>query len=266
MTSNAVKALILDMDGVLWRGDEPIGDLAAIFEAIHRQGWTVALATNNATRTVSQYLQKLAGFGVQLEPWQVVTSATATAAYLRRQHPGGGAVFILGENGLVQTLAEAGFIHQTEHPLAVIASLDRGLTYAKLRDASLWIRTGVPFIGTNPDRTLPSPAGQIPGAGAILAALVAATDVQPLVIGKPNTLLFQQALERLGTKPGETLVVGDRLDTDIAGGQAAGCLTGLVLSGVTTNAQVQDHPTPLDWIAPDLQMLLESVAAKNHEI
>lgn len=258
------------MDGVLWRGSQPIGDLQQIFTRIRANQWKVCLATNNATLTVAQYLDKLRGFGVSLQPEQIVNSSQAAAHYLSHQHPKGGNVYVIGENGLVDTLIEEGFTSIILTPeeaneksgeiLAVVAGMDRTVTFNKLTVATRLIRSGVPFIGTNPDRTFPTPIGLVPGAGAILAALETATDVQPLICGKPSPEMYRVALERMGVDPQRTLVVGDRLETDIAGGQALGCLTALVLSGVTTPEAASLWTPPPDWIAPDLETLLVSIS------
>lgn len=247
-----VKALILDMDGVLWRDDEPIGNLPHVFGLIRELGYKLTLATNNATKSAEQYLEKLAGFGVALEPWQIVNSPQAVARFLRREFPGGGGVYVIGEPGLSSTLTEHGFYPAERDVCAVVVGLDRTLTYEKLRKATLLIRDGVPFIGTNPDATLPVPEGQAPGAGAILAAVEKASGVAPFIVGKPGPEMYQLALERLEVTPAEAIGVGDRLETDILGAQAAGCRTALVLSGVSTAEQAaQWQPAP-DWIAPDL--------------
>ena len=256
-----IKALILDMDGVLWRDNTPIGDLPAIFAHIRERGLQVALATNNATKTVDEYLDKFSGFGVTLEPWQIITSALASVEVLSKRFPEGGAVFIVGENGLERALAESGFTPITDPddervPVAVVGGFDRSVTYNKLRRATLHIRAGVPFYGTNPDRTFPTPQGLIPGAGAILAALEAATGINPIIIGKPEPAMMYMALERLGTTPKETLVVGDRLETDITAGQAAGCKTALVLSGVSNREQAQAWEPAPDFIVEELSTLL----------
>lgn len=262
MIFSNIKALILDMDGVVWRENTPIGHLPSIFARIQERGLKVALATNNATKTVNEYLDKFSGFGVALEPWQIVTSASATADMLCKRFLGGGPVFIVGENGLKVALEECGFspIIDPENdtaPVAVIGGFDRSVTYAKLRRATLHIRAGAPFYGTNPDKTFPTPQGLIPGAGAILAAIEAATDVQPIITGKPLPAMMYTALEKLGTEPEETLVVGDRLETDIAAGQAAGCKTALVLSGVSSRQQgLAWQPAP-DFIVEDLAALLD---------
>ncbi len=256
-TLTNIRALILDMDGVLWRGDQLLIDPPAVFERIARVGAKALLMTNNATRTVEHYFEKFARLGVRLAPWQVLTSAQAAAQYLRKKHPNGGTLFVIGEDGLLRTLKESGFDHGQRDPLAVVAGLDRQLTYDKLRLATLLIRSGVPLVGTNPDRSFPTPEGLVPGAGAILAALEAASDVSPLIIGKPQPIMYRQALQRLGTRPEETLAVGDRLETDIQGAQACGCKTALVLSGVTTPQAAHAWRPPPDLIAPDLNAVLD---------
>jgi 4-nitrophenyl phosphatase len=254
-----IRGLILDMDGVLWQDTQPIGDLSAIFARIQTLELRVILATNNATRSVASYLEKLSGFGVQLEPWQIITSSQAAAQYLQKQNPQGGGVFVVGEAGLVEALQEKGFTTEAGNEPAhtVIAGMDRHLTYEKLSQATLLIRSGAAFIGTNPDRSFPTPAGLVPGAGAILALLETATDVTPTVVGKPGPIMYQQALERLGTAPEETLAVGDRLETDILGGQTIQCKTALVLSGVTTNEQAFAWTPPPDLITKDLASVLD---------
>jgi len=262
MNLSHIKALILDMDGVLWRENTPIGDLPSIFARIRERGLAVALATNNATKTVEEYLEKLSGFNVALEPWQIITSSLASANTLAKDFPNGGPIFVVGENGIQRALEDRGFQpiidpQDETRPVAVVAGIDRFVSYAKLRRATLHIRAGVPFYGTNPDRTFPTPQGLVPGAGAILASIEAATDVKPTVIGKPSPAMMYMALEKLGARPEETLVVGDRLETDIAAGQAAGCKTALVLSGVSTGQQAAAwKPTP-DFIADDLTDLVE---------
>ncbi len=257
------------MDGVLWRESQPIGNLPEVFARIARHGWQVVFATNNSSRTVAQYVEQLRAFGVQIEDWQVVTSAIASAHYLASQHPQGGPVYIVGETGLIEALQSQGFYQVKDPPgadqqvLAVVAGIDRQITYAKLRQATLLIRSGVPFIATNPDRTFPTPEGLVPGAGAILAALEAATYIEPQIMGKPTPLMYQIALERLGTTASQTLVVGDRPETDIAGAQAIGCPTALVLSGVTPPDQASHWQPPPDLIAADLITVVDQIIA-NH--
>ena len=252
-----LKALILDMDGVIWRGDQPLGDLPMIFAEINRRGYRTILATNNATLSDDQYLVKLRKFGVELEEWQIISSPDVAANFLKKRYPAGGPVFVVGEIGMINTLAKYGFYQSDQNVLAVVAGLDRQINYDKLARATLLIRSGAMFIGTNADPTLPMPEGLLPGAGSILAALEAATDIKSVVVGKPEPEIYLLALERLNTTPAETLIIGDRLDTDITGAQKLGCHTALLLSGVTGEADANAwRPVP-DIIAPDITRLLE---------
>lgn len=254
--SPRIQALILDMDGVLWRENTLLVDLPAVFSRIQDLGLRVVLATNNATRSVDMYLERFQGFGVKLESSQVVNSAIALGYLLKKRFPAGGPVYIIGEKGVADTLAEYGFSHSETNPLAVIVGMDRQINYEKLTRATLFIRAGLPFYATNPDKTFPTPQGLVPGAGAIIAAVEAATDVQPIYGGKPQPTMLQVALERLGTSAEETLAVGDRLETDILGGHLAGCRTALVLSGVATLQDAQQYTPRPDLIAPDLAKLV----------
>ncbi len=257
-----LKAILLDMDGVLWHDTQPIGDLPRLFERMKALGLQIALATNNATRTPDEYVQKLADFGVQVEKEQIVSAAMATGALLAADFPRGGDVYVVGMRGLREAVQEAGFNvlpadALPEQVTAVAAGLDIEISYPKLARATILIRRGAPFYGSNPDLTFPTPYGQAPGAGAILAAITAATDVQPKLAGKPQPYIFQLALRRLGIQPEEAVMVGDRLETDIAGGQNAGLKTALVLSGVSDRTQAAAWSPPPDWIVRDLSAFLD---------
>ncbi len=260
MIPTTIHSLILDMDGVLWADLEPIGNLPRIFSRIKELGLGVAMATNNSTRTIDQYVERLRGFGVSVEPWQIVTSCLAVADMMTRQLPAGAPVFAIGEQGLQDSLKAANFevltVDQAENAEAVVIGLDRKINFEKMSKATLLVRAGKPFFATNPDRTFPTPRGQIPGAGAWISVIVTATDVQPIYAGKPFPYILELALNRLGTSREATLVVGDRLETDIAGGQALGCPTALVLSGVSTLAQGQAWTPRPDFIADNLAALL----------
>lgn len=259
-----IRALILDMDGVLWRGSQPIGDLPAIFDLIRRSGLKVILATNNSTQTAGQFVQRMQGHGVSLELWQVINSSMAVASMLHKRFPQGGPLYIVGESGLVTALEDCGFYHSAEGAQAVVAGMDRQITYEKLKIATLLIRSGVPFYGSNPDRTYPTPEGLIPGAGTVLAAIAAATDVEPIIAGKPSPYLYQLAFERLELPIEQVLAVGDRLETDILGGFNAGCPTAVVLSGVSTLQQIAAFQPKPDWVADDLHSLVKSLLKSQY--
>jgi 4-nitrophenyl phosphatase len=255
-----IESLVLDMDGVIWKSDAPIGDLAAIFRRIRERGLKFVFATNNSTRTSEQYVARLKEFGVDVEPWQVVTSSQAAAHALAQKFPSGTKVFMIGEDGLRIPLQERGFeipsIEDAPQAQAVVMGMDRGVSFQKMVEATLLVRNGAPFYATNTDKTFPTPRGQIPGAGAWIAVITTATDVEPIVAGKPFPFLMQLAMEKLGTSPWETLVIGDRLETDIAAGQAVGCPTALVLSGVSAREQAELWRPPIDMIAEDLATLI----------
>ncbi len=257
----AIRGLVLDGDGVLWKDMTPIGDLARIFGRMQAAGLKALLATNNATQTVDQYIKKMAGFGVALEPWQIVTSADGTSAKLKKELPEKSRVFIVGETGVIAALCDAGFTTITDPedktPVeAVVVGMDRGFDYDKMKRAMAHIRAGARFYGTNPDVTFPTAEGLVPGAGSMLAAVQAAGGVEPIIIGKPAPFMFQLCAERAQLDIREMLVVGDRLETDIAGGQGVGAQTALVLTGVSTSEQAAAwHPQP-DLIAPDLATLV----------
>jgi len=249
------------MDGVLWKADAPIGDLPAIFNRMDARGLKYVFATNNGTRTPEQYVDRLSEFGVLVESRQVVTSALGVAHMLSQKFPIGTEVFMIGEDGVYQALKEKGFeilpVVDAQEAQVVVMGLDRAITFDKMREATLLVRRGVPFYGTNPDKTFPTPRGEIPGAGAWISVVTTATDVQPIYAGKPYPYMMELSLEILGTKKEETLVVGDRLETDIAAGQAVGCPTALVLSGVATLEQANQWRPKIDIIANDLSDLIE---------
>jgi 4-nitrophenyl phosphatase len=260
---SSIDSLILDMDGVLWRSNQPIGDLKTIFKLIKQVGLKVTFATNNATRTIKQYVGLLSSFGVEAEPWQIITSADAVTYHLKILLPHGGPVFIIGEQGIIKACDEQGYYHSKEGALAVIAGLDRNFTYDKMQQATELIRSGVPFIGTNPDHTFPTPQGLVPGTGAILAAISTASDVEPIIAGKPEPIMYRIALERLKMQAEQVLVVGDRPETDIAGAQSLGCHTALVLTGVTNDEQARAwRPVP-DLILDSLESIVKLLIAEK---
>jgi len=252
-----IRALLIDLDGVLYRGKTPLPGASELFTFLRQQRIRYLLVTNNSTLTREAFAERLAGFGIQVTPDEVMTSAVATAAYLRTLAPAGTRVNVVGEAGLVHELERFGFAIAGRDAQFVVAGWDKTLTYEKLRVATLAIRDGATFVGTNPDKTYPMENDIIPGAGSILAALVAATDVEPIIVGKPEPIIIQRCLDMLGASAEETAILGDRLDTDILGGQRAGIGTILVLTGISTRQEADAwHPQP-DLVVTDLPQLLK---------
>lgn len=247
------------MDGVLWRDTNPLGNLVNIFDAIRELDLKFILATNNATKTVDEFLDKLGKFGVGLNEEHILNSAQATGIYLRENFGEGTMIYVLGQPSLEETLQSYGMItcdEKDDRCEVVVASLDYQLTYERLKTASLLIQAGCEFIGTNGDKTLPTPNGFIPGSGTIVGALEIASGRRAKIIGKPEPLLYQIALNRLGLSPEEVIAVGDRLETDIAGAQAAGIHTALVLTGASTLEEAKNYSQPPEIIVKNLTELI----------
>lgn len=257
----SVRGLILDMDGVLWLGDQPIGDLPAAFERIRQLELKTTLVTNNASRSVSFFLEKLRSFEVELEDWQVISSGHALVYLLKKDYPNIKRLFLMGEQGLEELLAEEGYQLVEQDAEAVVVSLDRQVTYDKLRQGSRMVRDGALLIATNRDPTLPRPDGLDPGAGVMVVAMETASGVNASFAGKPMPYAYQLAIERMGISPTETLVVGDRLATDIAGAQELGCPTALVLSGVSTVEDARNWSPEPDLVVEDLSAVLELLSS-----
>ena len=255
-----IRAVLFDMDGVLYRGSTPLPGVNTLWRWLEQRGIAYALLTNNASRTQQQAAAHMETLGLPVAPERIISAALATGVWLRTQAPPGTLVHCLGMAGLREALFGDGYFvehtGETGRPDYVVVGVDFEATYAKLRAATFAIRQGAHFIGTNPDRTFPTEGGLAPGCGALLAALEAATDVRPIVIGKPERALFDTALHLLGTTAAQTLMVGDRLDTDIAGAAGAGLPTALVLTGVSTATEAQHFTPAPDMVVQDLPALL----------
>jgi 4-nitrophenyl phosphatase len=252
-----IHHLIVDMDGVLWRGDEPMSGLKEFFAFLRQNRVGFVLATNNASRTPEQYVAKLARFGVEVSPECVLTSAQAAAAYLATIAPPETRVYAIGEEGVRRALEERGFVLTGERAAYIVVGWDRQLTWDKMATAALLIYAGAGFIGTNPDTSFPTEQGPVPGNGAQLVALEVATGVAPVVVGKPEPRMYEEALRRMGAHSDTTAVLGDRLGTDIAGGVQAGLTTVLVLSGITTEADLAASPVQPDLVCADITELVQ---------
>jgi len=256
---SAIKNLIIDMDGVLYRGHRPLPGAKEFLQHLEEREITYTLVTNNATRTPEEYVAILKEMGIEVSPGRILTSALATADYLGNILPQGARLYLIGEEGLHSALAAQGFEFGEKDVEAVVVGMDRQLTYEKLKTATIAIRQGARFVGTNPDKSFPAEEAIVPGAGAILAAIEAATGVKPTVIGKPEPILFQMALQRMGATEKETAVIGDRLETDILGGQRCGLTTILVLSGITQKEDLEASEIKPDYVFPDLIHLDEAL-------
>jgi 4-nitrophenyl phosphatase len=254
---SSIIAFIADMDGVLWRGDVPLPGLSEFFERLRARGLPFALATNNSAKSPADYVAKLKRMGVpDIREDQIITSGTASVSYMQAHYPSGTRVYVLGGDGLRKILTDAGFTVSDDGADVVMVGFAPQLTYERLKTATLLIRGGADFIGTNPDPSIPTPEGLAPGAGSIIAAVRTATDCEPLIIGKPHPPMFEAALHFLGTHPAETLMIGDRLTTDIEGAQQVGLRTALVLSGVTTRDTLAASDVQPDGVYEDLAQLV----------
>ena len=253
----SIRALVIDADGVLWHGRNPLPAVPAFFDFLRAREIRFIIATNNSARPGSEIVERLAHFGVTITENQVLTSAEATALFLPRVIPRGGRVFLIGGEGLANELTRAGFQLVEENAVAVVVGLDTHLTYQKLKRATIEIRRGAKFIGSNADKTYPSDEGLVPGSGAIIAALETATDVAPSIIGKPERAMFDIAIEKLNAPREFVAMLGDRLDTDIEGAQRAGLHSILVLTGVATRESLEHSDIQPDMIAENLDALRE---------
>ncbi|NOQ65136.1 MAG: HAD-IIA family hydrolase [Methyloprofundus sp.] len=266
-----IHALIIDMDGVLWHGDQAIAGLNDFFNTLRKKQIPFVLATNNASYTGQQYINKFAGMGVEVVAEEILTSGIATALYLAEQHePAKTRVFVLGEDGAVEPLKEQGFILTDLYQLntedtpnqgadLVVCGKDEQINWDKLATATLNINAGAEFIATNGDTTLPTERGLIQGNGAILAALTAATGITAKPIGKPEPIIYQQALALLGTSLENTVALGDRLDTDILGAVRTGIRSLMVLTGVSSESDIQQVDYEPTWVMQDLRAVTEAL-------
>jgi 4-nitrophenyl phosphatase len=255
-----IHALVIDMDGVLWRGDDPLPGLVEFFKLLRERSIAFCMATNNASGSPGRYVEKLASMGVEVSPGDILTSAMVTAQHIAVTAPGA-SVYAIGD-GTRQAVLDHGLrLSRGEQADFVAVGWDPKLTYEELSEATLLIHAGAKFIGTNPDRTWPSERGLLPGNGAILAFLQAATDVEPFVIGKPGRAMFDAALAAMGADAAHTAMLGDRLETDILGGQNAGLRTIFVLSGASDEAELAASPVKPDWVFKDIQELTQAWSA-----
>ncbi len=242
-------------------------ELPNFFAELALLGIQVAFATNNATRTPSQYVAKFKRFGVAIKPKQIMTSALVTAAFLGQTVKKPGPIYIVGRDGLIEAVEQQGFEvlprFDISRPAAAVAvGFNQEVTYDDFAAAAHHIRYyNARFVGCNPDTTFPTERGLVPGNGSLIALIQAATDQTPEIIGKPYPPMFEACLAGFGPQANQqnTAMVGDRLNTDILGGQNAGLKTILVLSGVTSKSELAESSIRPDYIFQDIQELLNQL-------
>ncbi|MET0966546.1 MAG: HAD-IIA family hydrolase [Nakamurella sp.] len=262
--AESYDALLLDLDGTVYLGGEPIEHVASALAIAKEQGARSVFVTNNASRPPVDVAAALSAMGVQAEPDDVLTSPQAAAVMLADRHPAGTKVLVVGAPWLAQSVTDVGLVPvhlATDHAAAVVQGHSPETGWKQLAEACITLRTGADWVACNIDSTLPTDRGLLPGNGAMVAALVAATGLQPRVAGKPARPLLDTAIRLVGAQ--RPLVVGDRLDTDIAGAVAAEEPSLLVLSGVSTATDLlaagpAERPT---FLAFDLRGLVDESRA-----
>jgi len=256
-----IRGVVCDMDGVLWRGQTALPGLDDFFRLIHDRDLQYMLVTNNSSRTPAQYVHKLAEMGISTTTDHVLNSAIAAARHIADRQPGA-SIFAIGGPGVKDAAITHGLeFHNeadTEAVDYVVVGWDRDLTWEKLATATRLILNGATFIGTNPDETFPLEHALAPGNGAQTAALTAATGIEPVMAGKPAGPLYQQAMQRMHTTPSTTLVLGDRLDTDILGGIRLGMPTALLLTGISQAHELEHSPILPTIVIKDLPTLVRT--------
>ena len=243
-----VRLVIFDLDGVVYRGDEAVAGASELVGWLHAAKVTVRFATNNSMVERAGYVERLAALGIATTAEEIVTSSSATVEHLRRHAPDVRRVLAIGADGMRAELVAAGLQTDMARDInpqrpgaalersydAVIVGLDPEFEYRRMAVAMSAVAAGARLIATNADARYPTPAGFVPGAGSMVAALATATGVTPEVIGKPEPAMFRAILEETGIPAAETVVVGDNPASDIVGARRAGCAAILVLTGVAT--------------------------------
>jgi 4-nitrophenyl phosphatase len=256
------KLLIFDLDGVIYRGEEPIPLAAEAIASLRERGVAVRFLTNNSTRSRDFYRDKLHRMNIPCESDDIMSSALATRIYLEERSPNGARIYVVGERGISDELAGRFTIvgpEERETADYVVVGMDREFNYEKLTLAADALTAGAELIATNRDVTYPMPNGYLlPGGGTIVAALAAFWGREPYVAGKPNPLGILHIMKSAGAKPEETLLIGDRPSADMVTGRRAGVETCLVLTGVTAPEEVAGLAGELkpDYVIENLSGLL----------
>lgn len=236
------KGYLIDLDGTIYKGKDRIPAGEAFVHSLQEKGIPHLFVTNNTTRTPEAVQEMLATqFDIDTPLESIYTASLATVDYMN-QLAKPKTVYVIGEMGLKTAIAQAGYVLDEDNPAYVVVGLDTDLTYDKLLKATLAIQKGAVFIGTNPDLNIPTERGLLPGAGSIIHLLAKATRVEPTIIGKPEAIIMDKALERLGIAREEAIVVGDNYLTDIMAGIQNGIATLLVTTGFTKPDEVATLP------------------------
>jgi len=240
-------AFVCDMDGVIYHGNRLLDGVPQFIEWLRAEQKKFLFLTNSSKLSPRELQEKMKRLGISLEESHFYTSALATAAFLATQHPRGSA-FVIGEGGLINALYDAGFSMNDSDPDYVVVGETNSYNYEKLERACEHIRNGAKLIGTNPDVSGPAENGIVPATGALISPLEMATSAKAYFVGKPNPLIMRNALKKLECRREETVIVGDRMDTDIISGIEAEIETVLVLSGVTAKEDLTNFAYQPDWI------------------
>jgi 4-nitrophenyl phosphatase len=245
------KGYLIDLDGTMYRGTELIEEAAGFVKQLKEHNIPYLFVTNNSSRTPQQVATKLRDFGIPTTDDQVFTTSMATANYIAKQKQDA-TVYCIGEEGLHTALAEKGFNQAETAVDYVVCGIDRDITYEKLATACLAVRAGATFISTNADIAIPTERGLLPGNGSLTSVIAVSTATKPIFIGKPEAIIMEQALEVLGTRKEDTIMVGDYYDTDILAGMNAGLDTLLVHTGVTTKELLKGYEKQPTYVLDSL--------------
>jgi NagD protein len=259
MPNRMIETYLMDMDGVLVHEDQPIRGADRFVERLEATGHRYLVLTNNSIYTPRDLAARLSLTGLEVPEAAIWTSALATAQFLDEQRPGGTA-FVIGEAGLTTALHERGYVLSERDPDYVVLGETRTYSLEAITRAIRLITAGARFIATNPDPTGPSPAGPQPATGAVAALISKATGVRPYFVGKPNPLMMREALRAIEAHSETTVMIGDRMDTDIVAGMEAGLQTILVLSGITGREQAGRFPFLPSRIVDSVADLVEEIA------
>jgi len=244
---DGIKNYLVDMDGVLVHGATLLPGAAEFVQRLRAQGTQFLILTNNSQYTQRDLQVRLHYLGLDVPPEAIFTSALATAQFLHDQRPGGRA-YAIGESGLTTALHDIGYVLTDQEPEYVVLGETTTYSFDRITRAIRFVIAGARFIATNPDVMGPGEGGIVPATGAVAALISAATGVKPYYIGKPNPLMMRTALRTLDAHSEDSVMIGDRMDTDIVAGIESGLRTILVLTGVTTREQVERFPYRPTWI------------------